>query len=142
MEEGEVLLQKGIKQQKTAKDKRNPSAKSREDLSGVEVCTQQRTWAPRLEIDGAAIPWNTFIKEFQRGALCLHCQGTGIAPPPAQGYGGPQAHEVARPFHVPEKGPCHGKLTIVSLFIYLLLLLFFFYMGFLCHFCAGCLKFL
>ena len=83
VEEGEVLLQKGIKQQKTAKDKWTPFAKSREDLSGAEVRTQQRTWAPRLEIDGVAIPWNVFIKEFQWGALCLHYKGTGIAPPPA-----------------------------------------------------------
>ena len=39
----------------------------REDPSGAKVHPQHRTWAPRLEIDGAAIPWNTSIREFQRG---------------------------------------------------------------------------
>ena len=29
---------------------------SREDPVGAELCQQQRTWAPRLELDGAAIP--------------------------------------------------------------------------------------
>ena len=42
-------------QQKTAKDKRVSSANSREDPVGVEVCCQQRIWAPRFELDSAAI---------------------------------------------------------------------------------------
>ena len=42
-------------QQKIAKDKRASSADSREDLVGVEVRCQQRIWAPRFELDGAAI---------------------------------------------------------------------------------------
>ena len=64
-DEGEVLPQKGDKQHKTAKDKWAPTVESREDPSGAKVHTQQRTWAPQLEIDGATIPWNTSIKEFQ-----------------------------------------------------------------------------
>ena len=67
VKEGEVVPQKEAKQQKTAKDKRALSVDSREDPSMAEVCQQQRTWAPRLELDGAAIPWNSSIREFQRG---------------------------------------------------------------------------
>ena len=33
----------------------------------AKVCQQQRTWAPQLELDGVAIPWNSSIREFQRG---------------------------------------------------------------------------
>ena len=40
---------------------------SRGETIGAEVRTQQHTWTPRLEVDGAAIPWNSFIREFQRG---------------------------------------------------------------------------
>ena len=43
-------------QQKTAKDKKASSVNIREDPIGVEVRRQQRTWAPRFELDGAAIP--------------------------------------------------------------------------------------
>ena len=32
----------------------------------AEVHQQHHTWASRLELDGAAIPWNSSIKEFQR----------------------------------------------------------------------------
>ena len=42
---------------------------SREELSGAEMRQQQHTWALLLELDGAAIPWNTSIKEYQRGRL-------------------------------------------------------------------------
>ena len=40
---------------------------SREEQIRVEIRLQHRTWSPRLEVDGAAIPWNASIKEFQRG---------------------------------------------------------------------------
>ena len=52
------------KQQKTAKDKRASSVDSREDLLGVEVLRQQRIWAPRLELEGDAIPWDASVREF------------------------------------------------------------------------------
>ena len=42
---------------------------SREELSGAEMRQQQHTWALLLELDGAAIPWNTSIKKYQRGRL-------------------------------------------------------------------------
>ena len=28
--------------------------------------TTQRTWSPRLEVDGTTIPWNTSVRDFQR----------------------------------------------------------------------------
>ena len=65
-----MALQKGTKQQKMAKDlrdKRFTSVDSQEELNGAEVRLQHRTWSPRLEVDGAAIPWNAFVREFQRG---------------------------------------------------------------------------
>ena len=70
MEEGEMVPQKGAKQQKTAKDKQASSVDSRdsrEEPSGAKVHQQQCTWAPRLELDDAPILWNSFIREFQRG---------------------------------------------------------------------------
>ena len=33
----------------------------------AEVHQQQRIWAPQLELDRAAISWNSPIREFQRG---------------------------------------------------------------------------
>ena len=62
--EGEVVPQKEAKQQKTAKDKWDSSLDSRKDPVGAEVRRQHRTWAPRLELDSAAIPWDTSVWEF------------------------------------------------------------------------------
>ena len=31
------------------------------------VRPQYHTWSPRLEVDGAAIPWNASIRDYQRG---------------------------------------------------------------------------
>ena len=62
--------QKGIKQQKVAKnaqDKRSSSVDSREELNRADVRLPQRTWSPRLEVDGTAILWNASIREFQKG---------------------------------------------------------------------------
>ena len=44
------------KKTKDPKDKRATSADSREEPNGADVRLQQRTWSPRLEVDGAAIP--------------------------------------------------------------------------------------
>ena len=52
-----------------AKDKRASSMDNREDPSRLKMRQQQRTWAPRLELDGVAIPWNASIREYQRGCL-------------------------------------------------------------------------
>ena len=40
---------------------------SREEQNLAKVCLQQRIWSPWLEVDGAAIPWNSSIREYQRG---------------------------------------------------------------------------
>ena len=67
IEEGELLPQKGTKQQKTAKDpkdRRSSSMDSREEQNPTEVRLQQRAWSPRLEVDGAAIPWNASVREY------------------------------------------------------------------------------
>ena len=40
---------------------------SHDELERVEVRVAQRTWSPRLEVDGAPIPWNASVREYQRG---------------------------------------------------------------------------
>ena len=40
---------------------------NREDPGVAVVCQQHHIWAFRLELDGPAIPWNSSIREFQRG---------------------------------------------------------------------------
>ena len=62
-----MVPQKEAKQQKTAKDKWASSVDSEEETSMAEVHQQQRIWAPQLELVGAAISWNSPIREFQRG---------------------------------------------------------------------------
>jgi len=64
LEEGEVVPQKEAKHQKTTKDKRASFVDSREDPNMAEVRQQQHTWALRLELDGATIPWNSSMREF------------------------------------------------------------------------------
>ena len=70
LKEGEVASQKGTKQQKTTKDlkdKRSSSVDSREEQTLAEVRPQYCTWSPLLEVDGAAIPRNAFIRDYQIG---------------------------------------------------------------------------
>ena len=62
-----MIPQKGAKQQKIAKDKWAFFVDSREELSGAKVRQQKCTWAHWLELDGIPIPWNSSIREFQRG---------------------------------------------------------------------------
>ena len=53
---------------KTTKGKGKASlAKSKEDRHMAEMCPSNPTWNPQLELDGAAIPWNSTIREFKRG---------------------------------------------------------------------------
>ena len=40
---------------------------SREEQNRADVRVTPRTWSPRLEVDGAPIPWNASVREFQRG---------------------------------------------------------------------------
>ena len=55
LEEGEVAPQKGTKQQKTIKDPRDKRAISVDSRDEAEVRQQQRTWAPRIELEGTPI---------------------------------------------------------------------------------------
>ena len=52
---------------KDLRDKRATSVDNREEQIGADAHLQHRTWSPRLEVDGAAIPWNALVREFQRG---------------------------------------------------------------------------
>jgi len=70
LEEGEVGPRKGTKQQKVVldtRDRRSQSVDSREEQNRADVHMTQHTWSPRLEVDGAPIPWNASVREFQRG---------------------------------------------------------------------------
>ena len=63
IEKGKVVPQKMPKQQKMAKDKRQASSvKSKEAKHSTNV--RHPTWNPQLELDGAAVPWSSSIKEF------------------------------------------------------------------------------
>jgi len=60
----------GTKQQKVTReprDKRAPSVESQDELERAEMHVPQRTWSPQLEVDGAPIPYNASIWEYQRG---------------------------------------------------------------------------
>ena len=71
LEEGEVAPQKGAKQQKKAKDPKDKRANSMENRDEVEVRRGQCSWVPRLEVEGAPIPWDATIWESQRYATVL-----------------------------------------------------------------------
>ena len=66
LEEGEVGPQKGKKQQKMAdnRGRRSPSVESRDESLGAEVRQPPRVWSPRLEVDGATIPWDASVCNF------------------------------------------------------------------------------
>ena len=51
---------------KDPKDGRSISVDNWEEQNMADVCLSQRTWSPRLEVDGAAILWNTSVRDFQR----------------------------------------------------------------------------
>ena len=75
LEEGELVPQKENKQQKMAKDlrdRRGPSVDSRDE---TEVRRPQRPWALRLEMDGAAIPYDASIWDAPRGHANYLAQG-------------------------------------------------------------------
>ena len=73
VKEGEVVpLDEGVppKLPKTAKGNgRASSIESKESEPLAEVRPPNQAWNPRLELDGAAIPWNSSIRELQRGEL-------------------------------------------------------------------------
>ena len=68
-EEGEVgrekaRPQKKGKEVKDPRDKRTRSVDSRDEAA---IWREQRTWSPRLELDGAPISWDATLWESQRG---------------------------------------------------------------------------
>ena len=68
-EEGEVVPRQG-KQQKTTRGQKTKGAFSlegREEDNRAEVRVQPRTWSPRMELDGVAIPYTASIREYNRG---------------------------------------------------------------------------
>ena len=67
VEEGELIPWKENKQQKTTKDpidRRGPFVESKDE---AEIRQPQRSWTPRLEMDGAAIPYNASIWDAPKG---------------------------------------------------------------------------
>ena len=58
LEEGEVAPQKGSKQQKIAKDPKDKSPTSGDSRDEAEVRRPQRTWAPRIKLEGTPISWD------------------------------------------------------------------------------------
>ena len=67
LEEGEVSPQKGAKQQKKTREPKDKRTKSVERRDEAELRRSQRSWAPRLEVEGAPIPWDATLWESQRG---------------------------------------------------------------------------
>ena len=66
LEEGEIGLEKAKYQKKgkEPKEKRTRSVDSRDEAA---IRREQRTWSPRLELDGALISWDPTLWESQRG---------------------------------------------------------------------------
>ena len=64
LEEGEVGPQKA-KQQKKAKELKDKRTKSIDSRDEAAVRRGQRTWSPRLELDGAPISWDATLWESQ-----------------------------------------------------------------------------
>ena len=67
LEEGELAPQKENKQQKINKDLKEKRGNSIDSRGKVEVRQPQLPWALRLEMDGAAIPYDASIWDASRG---------------------------------------------------------------------------
>lgn len=68
-EEGEIAREKAGpkkkgKETKEPQEKRTRSTDSRDEAA---ILREQRTWSPRIELDGAPIPWDATLWESQRG---------------------------------------------------------------------------
>ena len=63
LEEGEVGPQKGAKQQKKTREPKDKRAKSVESRDKVELRQCWCSQAPRLEVEGAPIPWDATLWE-------------------------------------------------------------------------------
>ena len=67
LEEDEVASRKDNKQQKIAKNPRDKRGTSVDNRDDAEVRRPQQTWAPRIEMEGAPIPYDASIWDAQRG---------------------------------------------------------------------------
>ena len=67
LEEGELAPQKENKQQKINKDLKEKRGNSIDSRGKVEVRQPQLPWALRLEMDGAAIPYDASTWDASRG---------------------------------------------------------------------------
>ena len=67
LEEGKLIPRKENKQQKMTKDPRDKRGLSVDSRDEAEVRPPQRPWAPQLEMDGAAIPYDASIWDAPRG---------------------------------------------------------------------------
>ena len=67
MEEGELVPWKDNKQQKVTKDPKDKKGASVDSRDEAEVHRPQWTWAPRIEMDSAPIPYDASIWDAQRG---------------------------------------------------------------------------
>ena len=67
LEEGEIVPRKEKKQQKTDRDPRDKRGSSIDSREEAEIRRPQWLWAPRLEMDGAAIPYDALIWDAPRG---------------------------------------------------------------------------
>ena len=66
LEEGEIVPRKENKQQKTNRDPRDKRGSSVDSREEAEVRRPQWPWAPRIEMDGAAIPYDASIWDAPR----------------------------------------------------------------------------
>ena len=64
LEEGEVSLEKA-KQQKKSKEPKEKRTRSFDSRGKVAMRREQRTWSPRLELEGAPISWDATLWESQ-----------------------------------------------------------------------------
>ena len=76
-EEGEIgrekaRPQKKGKETKEPREKRTRSVDSRDEAA---IRREQRTWSPRIELDGAPIPWDATLWESQRGQASFLAEG-------------------------------------------------------------------
>ena len=62
LEEGEVDPQK-VKQQKKGKEPKDKRTNSIDSQEEAAIRREQRTWSPRLELDGGPIPWDATLWE-------------------------------------------------------------------------------
>ena len=67
--EGEVVPH-SVRQQKPTrgqKNKRASSVESQEEENRAEMRVNPRTWSPKLELDGVAIPYTASVREYNKG---------------------------------------------------------------------------